>query len=232
MIRYEEFINEDNISKDLYKEMIYQIGDKVLYRINGINGIFKGEIFNRVYKRNFINDDFYCIKADKDQDTPFLYGSPCIYKSSEFPTKGDPDRRSCWVSEHNILKTSQKINDIGNKKGIDDIIYLKDYFEKHIRKCGCGGNNKRECIYCKGTGKRGYENIFKDIRPLLQDKEVKYQESLDNNWFDVDEYWYDFNFYDIWSMSKTGRLLVRVKEKRENEPNEENWWFMNSEKNR
>lgn len=229
MIKYRDFINEGNIPKpDLYKDMKYNIGDKILFRVRNVANFFKGEIFNRAIQNN--NRDIYCIKVDKDK--PFCYGlRDGVYNMAEFPEKADPERRAYWINEQDILN-------IDTDKTETEKIYLKEYFDKYLKKCDNPTQKKIphtwNCKYCKGTGMRGYEEIFRAVRPLLKDKEIKYQDSYENYfnentvWFNVDEYWYELDFNDVKSWTSKGRLLVRPK--KENDPNDNNWWFMNSEK--
>jgi hypothetical protein len=233
MKKYNEFIFEGNIPKeDKYKDFKYNIGDKVLFRVRRDLNTFKGEIFNRAVEPHNM---MYCIKVYVEKDKPFYYGAGSgEYYNSEFPKKSDPDRRAYWTDENNVLDI-----DDGKSKS-ESIIYLKEYFDKYVRKCDNPTQKKAHhtwnCRYCKGSGMRGYDEIFRLIREPLKDKEIKYQESYENYfndkpvWFNVDNYWFTLDFSDVRTWKSNGRLLVRTKEKKEDDPGDENWWFINSEK--
>jgi hypothetical protein len=255
MKKFQEFLNEASIKKvedDAYKDIKYDIGDKVFVRMYG-GAIWSGEIFNRTLYYGYT----YCIKFDKRNPN----GNGCQFNLAEYPTKTDKDANSYWLPNQGNLVFSPEDKDADKY----EYVYLKEIFGKERKRKKCNNPTQKKekhtwnCKLCKGIGYIIPELSKNEFRDVLIDKEFIYQEyktieGFKPFYFDTSQFWSEYDEIEqiggrpVYKQdgsvervggrtgihnvvfNEEGRFKLRPKPKKAEDPYRDNWWFINSEK--
>lgn len=254
MKKFIEFLNEAAVKEDdAYKDIKYKIGDKVFVSLRS-GEVLTGEIFNRTLYDGYT----YCIKFDKKfpaGNTAQFHQSEFPKKyDKESNSYWMPNYQGFIFSPEDV-KEEGKYEYVYLK----DIFGKGTERKKCNNSTQKKAKHTWNCKLCKGTGyiiPPLSKNEFKD---LLKDKEFIYQEYKKIEGFkpfycDTVQYWSEWDeitqigaraqytrgggveqiggrvgVYNT-PFNEEGRLKIRSKPKKEDDPYKDNWWFINSDK--